>query len=539
MEGYGLTVFEGTKPDRFKVKVISVLRNFLPKQSVILMRVQDPRIEHTGVAAGMSGSPIYINGKIVGALAYGWAFSKEPLTGITPIEAMIEDSRQPIRELPGPSAIAAATKPRSIGDIQLVPVSVPLSFAGVAASALDDVRDDFAAMGLLPVSAGGGGSGDAVANIEPGGAVGVELVRGDMSVTATGTVTYVDGNTVLAFGHPMMRAGQVNLPLVGAEIHAVMPSLANAFKLASPLGEVGALVQDRGAAIVGILGAKAPRIPLSVNVTRAGHAPRAFNVQLAQSEALTPLLVSVVTSSAAMVAEPDPADVTIDMTTTLTVTGLPPIVLREQLFSTAGLNPRVFSGGQGFKALRQVLDNPFGRVDLRALRVDATVAYKRDALEIVGMQLPSQRVRGGQTIPVRVQLRPFGGPDTWRTLQVKLPAHIDGQLVDIEIASGALVAPFEPKPENLKELLGAFSNYFTATQLVVSVSLPETGAALGGSPLGALPPSAIDTLLPAGKTRNAQLHRLYGRTVIPSGSVVTGKTQAKLRVDANGLGGNG
>ena len=539
MQGYGLTVFEGTKPERFKVKVISVLRNFLPKQAVILMRVEDARIEHTGVAAGMSGSPIYIDGKVVGALAYGWAFSKEPLAGITPIEAMLEDSRAPLRVEPGPTVIARALRPVALGDIRLVPVAVPLAFAGVASSTLDDVREEFAALGLLPISAGGGGRGDLAPRIEPGGAVGVELVRGDMSVTATGTVTYVDGNTVLAFGHPMMRAGQVNLPMVGAEIHAIMPSLANAFKLASPLAEVGALLHDRGAAIVGVLGAKAPRMPLDVNVKRQGHKTQTFKVQLAQSDTLTPLLVSIVTASAVTAAEPDHADMMIDLTTTLTVANRPPIVLREQLFSTAGLNPRVFGAGQGWKALRQVLDNPFGRVDLRQLRVDATVAYKREASEIVGVQVPSKRVRSGQMLSVRVQLRPFGGPDIWRTLEVKLPPHIDGQLVDVEVASGALVAPFVPKPENLKDLMHSFTNYYTAGQIVVSVSLPETGAALGGAPLGALPPSAIDTLLPANQTRNAQMHQLYGRTVLPSDMVVTGKAQVKVRIDANGLGGNG
>lgn len=539
MEGYGLTVFEGLKPDKFKVKVISVLRDFLPKQAVILMRVLDPRVEHTGVAAGMSGSPIYINDRLVGALAYGWAFSKEPLTGITPIEAMLEDSRQPLRDEPRPTAFAAAT-PKRFGDVDLVPVAVPLAFSGVSAATLDDVRDDFAKLGLLAVSAGGGGGlGQGVPVIEPGGSVGVQLVKGDMAVTATGTVTYVDGNTVLAFGHPMMRSGQVNLPMVGAEIHAIMPSLANAFKLASPLAEVGALLHDRGAAIVGVLGAKAPRLPLSINVKRQGQAMKPFIVQLAQNDSLTPLLVSVATSSAVTVAEPDPADMTIDMTTTLTVAGMPPIVLREQLFSDAGLNPRVFSVGQGFKALRQILDNPFGRVDLRGLRIDADVAYKRDALDIVGVSIPAKRLRSGETVPVRVQLRPFGGKDRWKTVDLKLPPHIDGQTVEIEVASGAAVVPFAAKPESLKDLLQSFGNYYTAGQMVVSVGLPETGAALGGLPLGALPPAAIDTLLPASKTRNAQMHRLYSRTVIESAEVLTGKVQVKVRVDGNGLGSNG
>jgi hypothetical protein len=229
----------------------------------------------------------------------------------------------------------------------------------------------------------------------------------------------------------------------------------------------------------------------------------------------------------------------IDMTTTLTVAGMPPIVLREQLFSDAGLNPRVFSAGQGFKALRQVLDNPFGRVDLRALRIDVQVAYKRDTFDIIGVEVPSQRLRSGQMISLRVQLRPFGGKDRWRTLEVKLPPHIDGQTVEVEVASGAAVVPFTPKPESLKDLLQGFGNFYNAGQLVVSVGLPETGAALGGLPLGALPPAAIDTLLPAHRTRNAQMHRIYSRTVLHSPDVLTGKVLLKLRIDADGLGGNG
>ncbi|MCG5052617.1 MAG: hypothetical protein KA712_06625 [Myxococcales bacterium] len=547
MEGYGLTVFQGVTPERFKVKVVSVLRNFLPRQSVILMRVEDPRVEHTGVAAGMSGSPIYIDGKVVGALAYAWAFSKEPLAGVTPIEAMLEDGQRPLRPPAMPSlatdrgaAGARASQPL-LGQAQLVPVGVPLAFSGVAPEAIDDVREAFSDLGLMPVSAGGGGGTgrpEIVPAIVPGGSVGVELVRGDMSVTATGTVTYVEGNTVLAFGHPMMRAGQVDLPMVGAEIHAIMPNLANAFKLASPLGEVGALRQDRGAAIVGQLGEKAPRVPLSVSVTRAGENPRPFFVDIAKNDALTPLLVSVVTSSAVSVSEHDPVDMVVDLTTKIELGGGKQVVLRDQAFSTAGLSPRLLSATQGFKAFKALLDNPFGRVDLRALSIEANVTYKRDTLEIVGVQIPRRPVRAGKPLDLRVLLRPFGGRDTWRTVSIALPHRIEGRTVDIEVASGATVTPFVPKPESLADLIASFGTYYTAGQLVVSVTLPETGAALRGEALGALPPSALDTLIPAHETRRAQLHRLFGRTVIESPEIVLGKASVKVRVDDQALGAN-
>lgn len=541
MEGYGLTVFQGTKPEPFKVRVVAVLRNFMPKQSIVLVRVEDPRVEHTGVAAGMSGSPIYIDGKVMGALAYAWAFSKDPLAGVTPIESMLEDSRRPLRDMLKPTPLAAGVAQPVLGQPQLVPVSVPLAFSGVPPHVFEDVREDLRAMGLVPVSAaGGGGSGrvDTPA-FEPGGAVAVELVRGDMAVNATGTITYVDGNKVLAFGHPMIRAGRVSLPMVGAEIHAIMPSLANAFKLASPLGEVGTLVQDRGTGIMGVLGQKADRVPLTINVGRANEPVQPFRVEIAKHDTLTPMMVSIVTASAIAISESDPVDMVVDLVTKFSLAGASPIELRDQAFSTGGLTPRLISATHGFRALQQVLDNPFGRVDLQRLEVSAQVSYKRDTLEVVGVQLAQRPVLAGKPLSLRVLLRPFGGQDIWRTITVDMPAGLQGRTVEIEVASGAAVAPDKAKPESLKDLLAQLGAHHTAGQLVVSVALPETGASLRGAALGPLPPSAIDTLWPANQSRRAQLQRMFGRTVIESPQIVLGKASLKIQVDADALGRNG
>ncbi len=304
MTGEGLTVFRGTKPEPFKFRVVSVLRNFLPKQDIILIRVEDERVEKSGVAAGMSGSPVYIDGKVIGAVAYAWSFSKEPLAGVTPIEAMLAEKSRPRRRdgdvyadggrarAPGAAFAAEAAATGGFGDARLEPVAVPLAVSGLSAEALSTVASDLQQLGLVPLRAGGGGPSlrPEKGHVEPGSAVGVELIRGDMSAVGTGTVTYVDGNHVFAFGHPMLGTGEVELPLVESEVHTFMPSLATSFKMASPLAEVGTLVQDRQSCIVGDLSRRTKMMPVQVTVRVPDSEPRPFRAEIARDKRLTPLL---------------------------------------------------------------------------------------------------------------------------------------------------------------------------------------------------------------------------------------------------------
>jgi hypothetical protein len=204
----------------------------------------------------------------------------------------------------------------------------------------------------------------------PGGAVGVELIRGDMSAVATGTVTTIFGNTVLAFGHPMMGAGQVNFPMVGAEIHAILPSLASAFKIASPLGEVGAILQDRRTCIVGTLGAPTDRIAVTVKVTAESGIVRPFSAEVARHERLTPMLVSMVASSAVADAEPDPLDVMVDLRTRFEVKGLAPFEVREYVYSPMAV--RVCVPSARFSAITLPPPTWCGWISMRRLRFART-----------------------------------------------------------------------------------------------------------------------------------------------------------------------
>jgi len=539
MEGYGLTVFQGTTPERFKVRVVSVLRNFMPKQDIILMQVEDERVRHSGVAAGMSGSPIYLQNKLAGALAYAWTFAKDPLAGITPIESMIEDSRRPLRPGKAEAGVVRPTEHASLNP-SLSPVALPLSISGMDPQSVESMRAGLIELGLTPVAAASGGSDKKRAampvQLVPGGAVGVELVRGDMSAVATGTVTTIMGNTVLAFGHPMMGAGQVSLPMVGAEIHTILPSLASAFKIASPLGEVGAILQDRRTCIVGTLGAPNDRIPVTVKVITDSGIVRPFSAEVARHERLTPMLVSMVASSAVADAEPDPLDVMVELRTRFEIKGLAPFESHEYVFSPMGFGARTLFGSQGLRALGTILGNNFAPADLLRVDLEAKVAFRKDVAQIVSARIVGSPVRRGDTAKVIVTLRPFDGKDFTMPVDVKIPSNVSGTTVKLEIAAGDGVRPFMPSPNNLRELAENLKKFYPGNSMVVSLSQAESGVAIRDTVLPALPPAALDTLNPGLDTERPAVYPVFERTVLASTRVLTGKIDLVLPLKDEPLG---
>jgi len=560
MVGQAMTVFQGTKPEPFKVKVVSVMRNFLPKQDVILIRAEDPRVEFSGIVAGMSGSPVYVDGKLMGAVAYAWSFAKEPLGGVTPIESMLAERARPRRAKeeilaqgpqaePGAGSAAPSALARGLGlppimpsttggEARLMRAAVPLSVSGFTPRTVAELADELRPTGLVPMQAGGGRrpGPPAAGRVEPGSAIGVELVRGDMSTVATGTVTYLDGASVLAFGHPLFGIGEVYLPLVDAEIHAFLPSLAQSFKMSSPLNEVGTLVQDRQSCIIGDLDARTTMMPVDVRVTGPGVEPRLFHAEVARNRRLTPLLTSMVVGNAIADAEPDVTDMVVTVTSKVGLKGFAPLELRDQLFTTEGVSGRALSSSRGLRAMGELLFNPFEPVVLDRMDVDVRVEYRRDVAEIVGVALPSEDVRAGDTVPLRVTLRPYAGPEYVETVPVVIPRTVAGQLIKLEVATGASVKPDVPQAESLRVYIDNLRKFYTASSIVVSLQTPEDGAALRGRLLAALPESALDTLRPGNQTRRADSYRVADHTVFPSRRIVSGHQELSVLVREDNLG---
>jgi hypothetical protein len=542
MVGEARTVFEGTVPEAFKVRVVSILRNFLPKQDIILVRAEDPRLVASGIAAGMSGSPVYVEGKLVGAIAYGWSFAKEPLAGVTPIESMLAERDRPDRPPPDPyqaeSREPASREPALSGTSEMAasrlqPVAIPLSVTGASDASLAYLGEQLQPFGLHPVRAGGGGEKRARGTprpLIPGAAVGVALMQGDMTTTAMGTLTYTDGKQILAFGHPMMGIGAVNLPMVQGEIHAIIPSLASSLKMSSPIGEIGTITDDSESGVVGTIGGHAGTVPVLVKVTSKGVSKPPFNVAIARHRRLMPMLATMAVATALGEAVPDVTDMVADVTTRLSVRGFAPIELRDQIFSSDTLAPRVLAMSHGMRALADLLANPFAPAVVDSIEVDAHVEFRADGAEIVALSSPGDKIRAGTRLPLNVTLRPYAGAEFSQNFDVDIPPALAGKTVKIEVAGGAQVKPEVARAEDLRGFIENLRAYYPASSVVVSLTSRDDSASLHGRLIRNLPASALDTLKPASQTRRADSFHVARRTAFPVNRPITGRQEITVQV---------
>ena len=530
MVGYGLTVFEGEKPERFAVRVIAVLHNFLPKQDVFLIRSDDPRLVHSGIAQGMSGSPIYLDNRLAGALAYGWGFSKDPIAGVTPIAAMTRELERDLRS-PVPHALAPSAAAEAQG---LHPASLPLSVSGLTPEAVAELGTALAPYHLVPQQAGGSRgprrTGGKAPRFVPGGSIAVELIRGDVSAVGTGTVTAVAGDRVLAFGHPMFNSGEIAFPIATAVIHTFMSSLNTSFKLSSPLDEAGALFQDRQSGIIGDMSKRVPMVPMTVVIHAPGHKEQRFAVEIARHRFLTPTLAASVLGSAASSAASDIADATVTMKTHLVVHGEQPIDLVEHLYAPDGVQGRLLSSAAGMRALTEVLFNSYTPASIDRLDIDVDVAYHADIAEISELSIGAETVDPGSRPSLRVTLRPYGKPDEIVIVPIDIPESLAGQTVRLSVQAGGAARPDVAPPESLHDVLVNLGRTYSARSIVVGLELPDEGLAVHGRLVPELPGSVLDSLRPSSAARRADGLRRVDRAVVPTSYITLGKQELSLRV---------
>ncbi|MBZ5551046.1 MAG: SpoIVB peptidase S55, partial [Acidobacteriia bacterium] len=346
MKGVALTVFQGVKPESMDVEVLGVLRNVNgPKGDIILIRLHGTKPEYTGVVAGMSGSPVYIDGKLAGALAFRIGeFSKEPIAGVTPIEEMLEIDAFDQRPAPEPARASASnpnTTSRTASPSQdaapslqsysnyLKPIETPLVFNGFSEETLQRYASQFASAGIVPVM-GIGSSSDRKQPepIEAGSAVSAVLVRGDMDIAATCTVTYIDPQRLLACGHPLLQFGKVDLPMTKATVLATLPSTYNAFKIVNTTEAAGSFVQDRHNGILGVLGKEPKMIPVTVTI-HGGPATKEFHYQILNNARLSPLAMMATVFNALRGTNDYGEDITYRMNGVLNVKGYPDVTMRN------------------------------------------------------------------------------------------------------------------------------------------------------------------------------------------------------------------
>ena len=545
MKGYGMSVFKGTKPERFEVEILGVLKNAFPKQDMILIRMSGADLEKTKTIAGMSGSPVYIDGKLIGALAYAWGFENEPMAGVTPIHNMLaqlnasESSRglQPISttgtqtdrrwpQPPGVGPLATGGFDESDGTVPH-PLMTPLSLGGFSSQTINLMSARLRRLGLIPAAAGGGDSRElkrSVANIEPGSGLGVQLVRGDFNMTAVGTATYVEKNKILAFGHPFFRGGRVAAPAVLAEVHAIMSSLQVSFKLATAVGEIGSMVGDWQSCIVADTNVKASMIPATIDVVnRDTGQSEHYSLEVIDNEAFSPVLVQMAIAEAIITASGSSQDTTVrvnvsaelaDRTLQMSDTFFNPI---GGLFDPGALTPLV-----------AVFDTPFGHVGVKRITGKVDAALARQTAEIKRIYFSKARVERGETVLLSVVLKPFGAPEVTKTIPIEVPAATDTMRnVAVTVLAGEDAPPDVAPPDSMNDFLDAIAKRHHSTELVAVVQMPGQGLQYHGKLLKRLPPSVVGILDDASTpdiTGAADVQQI----VVPTDWVLSG--QATVRV---------
>jgi hypothetical protein len=437
-----------------------------------------------------------------------------------------DDRHGLLSQLPLPPALTNGGEP------SLARASVPLSLAGFGASVFSELSSAFEQFHMVPLQAGGGSRGDGrgPSQFEAGGSIAVELIRGDVSAAGTGTVTYVDGHKLVAFGHPMFNVGEVYLPTATAEIHTFMSAISSSFKLSSPLKEVGSLTQDRQSCIVGDTSQKADMIPVDVTVGGAGRKEQSFHAEVVRHRFLTPMLAAGVIANAAQTAASDVSDATITVRSQLAVRGFKPLDLVDHIFSPDGVSPRTLASSQGLKAIGDILFNPFSPANLDKIEVRVDVDYKADVAEIIGLSLNSDELEPGARPNLYVTLRPYAGQEYVKAIPLDVPQQLAGQNVKVVVSAGNLAKPDTAPAENLGGLIDNMRKSFPAKAIVVSLETPDEGVTLRGSVIPDLPGSVIDTLRPGASTRRGDTYKRAARLVVDMGGVVMGKQELTIHV---------
>jgi len=585
MKGYGLTVFKGTQPERFDVEVVGVLRNFRPSQALILVKTPHPRLNVTKNVRGMSGSPIYLDGRLAGAYAYSWAaFQVEPVAGVTPIAPMLTEMRRPIPPgfwplegggpLPAGGKAAApkhASAEPAIGpgsgatafdgapgtyDLEthaqqvasrlsmgldpsrpVRPAATPLLLAGMSDRSMALVQKLFAPLGLEPVQAGGGGDGkqDPTAPLHyvDGGALGVQMASGDVSFMGLGTVTHVEGAKLCGFGHPMMEAGVSALPAAIGRVHWIFASDQHSSKIGEAARPLGALVQDRQSAVVVDETRVAPMFPMSMEIRGAEGIPKKqWNVQIADDRFMSGSLVASVLGSIVDASVNERRDVTWHLKTKLTVRGHGTIDLEDFGVAVGGMpDAGDFAHSKIGRAVGEVLNNPWENTHVDKVEGILTVDYKRELWKLRGVDVLDPVVDVGQPARMRVHLVPFAGPEVTKVLEVRFPEELAGKDVDVEISPGYTVVPDLAAPQNLTDLLANSTKQSELPRsLVVQYRSRSQGVAYRGHVAERLPAFALDALRPWTSNVAPDAFASYTRVVTPLDRYVDGSDRVRVRV---------
>ncbi len=553
LTGTAWTVFSGSKPEPMEVEILGVLRGARgPGHDMILAQLHGAKPEYTGVVAGMSGSPVYIGNKLLGSLSYRIGqFSKDPIAGITPIEQMLEVRDLPVDAAQGHAASADERDDLTAGGMTFQAMETPLVMSGFRPEAIRLWQKQMVGTGLDMVAAGGAGgsskpqsgtSAAALASMEPGSAVSAQLVRGDLEISATCTVTYIDPKQLLACGHPILQAGPVSLPMTTTDVVATLASPLNAFKIVNTGEVIGAFTQDRDAAIRGVLGAKASMIPVHIEVHGAGN-ERKLNFEVLDLPSLTPQALMVAIYNTLLETNASTAKTSYHVTGNIDLDGYPPSPLNLWAPSGDSVPAPLTAAMQIGEHFSRLYSNGTRRgavhsINLRIETVERNVQVDLETARLVSGNI----VHAGDTVVVEATLHPWQQPARNVRIPVTLPARLgEGKLRLLVSDAGTLDRALDPPrftshSADLETEMAQARREHPADRIYVSLLEPDTQAGIDGHTLSGLPLSmanAVETL------RTSKDMSLNGESAVvageaPAGGVLSGFQIINLHIEAGG-----
>jgi hypothetical protein len=591
MDGTGVTVFDGIRREEFKVHILGVLENVIgPRRSLILARLEGERLTQTGVMQGMSGSPVYIDGRLIGAVSYSLgSFSKEPIAGITPIAEMVDATAGPAARPATARAVSANALPlrwppsqedylaalrdafarlspfgaassstsltssaASLRGVDLSPfgafpagatlrpLTTPLTIGGYSGDMKTLLSAAATDAGLIPVSGAAGSAGGVPppenpnAPLQPGDAVGVSLVRGDFMLGATGTVTMVDGDRVYAFGHPFFNLGPTEFPMTRAYVHALLPSLFTSTKLSSIGDIVGVVSQDRATAIAGRLGRAPDLVPVSLTLSPERGPSRTFKFGIVKDQLFTPLLTLASIVSTLQGYEREFGAATFTVRGQTNIKGYNPVVL-EDIFTgdTPGIGAAAYVAGP----LNILLRNDLAPVQIEGVDLVISSFEEPRTTTIERAWLDNTNPRPGTSVPLHILTRTYRGEERVRTMPITVPLNATGEL-SVLVSDGTRLSQMEQRDiraaqaQNVDQMIRLFNKARRNNRIYVKLLTSAPGAVVNGETLTALPPSVlavIDGNREGGNVRRAT-SAVLGEWELPTDYAVVGQRTLSLDV---------
>ena len=575
MRAIGYTVFVGTEPKKFELEILGVLKGFPnPKQSAVLSKLLGEELEHTGVFGGMSGSPVYIDGKLLGAVAFGYQFAKDPIAGITPIQQMVDlfenreagdqkDQKQApqprsfsfseialnqnssefaemVRGFGNPTGAQAVASPTA-GQV-LMPISTPLAITGVAPEVLARFAGVFQSLGFLPVA---GVSGAAEMNavlrkpdagmLKPGSTIAVALVRGDYSLAAAGTVTYRDGDKVYAFGHPFLSVGVSDFPMHEGEVVTVMSSQANSFKLSFPTDMVGSMRGDRSTGIYGEIGQAPNMIPMEINMKTSLGEKKTYRFEIVSDRFLSPILTQMMLISSITSTERAIGDSTIQVSSSIKLKDQPAINL-ESRFSVS-INGPIAAGLSASLPISVLFNSGFKDIKFEKIVYDITSRDARSTGQLDRIWVDRTEVRRGDKIEVQAFARTDGGGEYVERIPIEIPLDAPLGKLQIIVGDGNSMQSSDPRSgftaKSVDQLVRELNKIRKSDRLYVRLARSESGALIKNEEMPSLPPSVLATL---GSDRTVGGYTLMRSAVIlekelsPADFVISGQRTITIEV---------